>query len=124
MKAKLILIVDDDPDQIVILAAMLRGAGYDVVSSMAAEIALRKAAARKPDLILTDLSMPQTSGVQLTERLRADPAFARVPIVAVTAHVWDGIAQAAGTAGVDGFISKPYTRAHLLAEVEKHLDRP
>jgi two-component system cell cycle response regulator DivK len=120
-KEHLILIVEDNPDQLRILAEMLRAGGYKVASSLGAEPGLRKARALKPDLILTDLAMPQTSGVQLIDHLRSDPELRHIPIIAVTAYVWDSIAQAAGTAGVDGFIAKPYTRAHLIAEVEKYL---
>ncbi len=117
----LILIVEDNPDQLRILAEMLRAAGYKVTSSLGAEPGLRRAKSLKPDLILTDLAMPNVSGVELIDQLRADPATKHIPIVAVTAYVWDRIAQAAGNAGADGFIAKPYTRARLIEEVEKHL---
>jgi two-component system, cell cycle response regulator DivK len=117
----LILIVEDNPDQLHILAEMLQAAGYRVSSSLGAVPAMRKAKSLKPDLILTDLAMPQVSGVQLIDQLRTDPETAHIPIVAVTAYVWDSIADAAGTAGVDGFIAKPYTRATLIEEVRKHL---
>lgn len=120
-KEKLILIVEDNPDQLRILAEILRASGYKVASSLGAEPGLRKAKSLKPDLVLTDLAMPQVSGVQLIDQMRTDPETRHIPIVAVTAYVWDSIAQAAGTAGVDGFIAKPYTRARLLEEIEKHL---
>ena len=117
----LILIVEDNPDQLHILAEMLRTAGYQVATSMGAEPALRRAKTLKPDLILTDLAMPNVSGVQLIDQLRADSETKSIPIVAVTAFVWDRIAQAAGTAGADGFIAKPYTRARLIEEIQKFL---
>ena len=120
-KAALILIVEDNPDQLHILAEMLRAEGYHIASSMGAEPALRKAKSMKPDLILTDLAMPHVSGVELIDQLRTDPETSHIPIVAVTAFVWDRIAQAAGNAGADGFIAKPYTRARLLEEVRKYI---
>jgi len=120
----LILIVEDNPDQLRILAEMLRASGYKVASSLGAEPALRRAKALKPDLILTDLAMPNVSGVELIDQLRSDPETSHIPIVAVTAYVWDRIAQAAGNAGASGFLSKPYTRARLLEEVEKHIKKP
>lgn len=120
-QSALILVVEDNPDQLRILTEMLRAAGYKVASSLGAEPGLRRAKSLKPDLILTDLAMPNMSGVQLIDALRSAPETSHIPIVAVTAYVWDGIAQAAGNAGADGFIAKPYTRAHLIEEVEKHL---
>lgn len=123
-KRALILVVEDNPDQLRILTEMLRAAGYQVASSLGAEPGQRKAKSLKPDLILTDLAMPQVSGVQLIDRLRTDPETQHIPIVCVTAYVWDGIAQAAGNAGATGFIAKPYTRARLIEEVEKYLPAP
>lgn len=117
----LILIVEDNPDQLRILTEMLRAAGYKTASSLGAEPGMRKAKSLKPDLILTDLAMPNISGVQLIEHLRMDPDTRHIPILAVTAYVRDSIAQAAGKAGADGFIGKPYTRARLIEEVAKHL---
>lgn len=122
-RSALILVVEDNPDQLRILTEMLRTAGYKVASSLGAEPGMRKAKSLKPDLILTDLAMPQVSGVQLIDRVRNDPDTKHIPIVAVTAFVWDGIAQAAGNAGASGFIAKPYTKARLIEEVEKHLPK-
>lgn len=119
----LILVVEDNPDQLRILTEMLRAAGYKVASSLGAEPGIRRAKTLKPDLILTDLAMPQVSGVQLIDQLRTDPETRHIPIVAVTAYVWDGIAQAAGNAGASGFIAKPYTRAQLIEQVEKYLPK-
>ena len=120
-KPPLILIVDDNPDQLRILSEMLRSAGYDVASSNGGETGLRKAKTLNPDLVLTDLAMPYMSGVQLIERLRADADTADLPIIAVTAYAWHPIAQAASSAGADSVLSKPYTRAKLVEEIELRL---
>jgi len=121
---RVILIVEDNPDQLTILAEILRSEGYHVATSRGAEPGFRRAKTLKPALILTDLAMPHVSGVQLIDQLRTDPETKGIPIIAVTAFVWDSIAQAAGTAGADGFIGKPYTRARLLEEVRKYLPEP
>jgi CheY-like chemotaxis protein len=55
------------------------------------------------------------------EAIKGDPATQHIPVIAVTAHVWDGIAQSAGKAGCDGYISKPFTMKEVLEEVRKHL---
>ena len=120
-KSVLILVVDDDADHLDVAAQMLRDAGYRVASSRSAEAALSRAKVLKPDLILTDLAMPEVGGAAFIEHARADPALKNVPILAVTAHVWDEIAQAARNAGVDGFITKPFGRSELLNRVEKQL---
>ncbi len=119
-----ILIVEDDADSMKILSSMLTAAGYQVVRAYGGEDALRKVKAQKFDLVLTDLAMPKMSGVQVIEGIKKGAETKHIPVVAVTAFVWDQIAQSAGQVGVDGFIRKPFTAQQLLREVEKHLGAP
>lgn len=123
MKGK-ILVVEDDPDIMRILTHALTAAGYQVVPAYGGEDAIRKVKAQKPDLVLTDLAMPKVSGVEVIESIKRDPDTQQIPVIAVTAHVWDGIAQSAGQVGCDGYISKPFNAKHVVQEVEKHLKRP
>lgn len=116
-----ILVLEDDPDIMRILLHTLKAAGYVVIPAYGGEDALKKVKAQLPDLILTDLSMPKMSGVEVIETLKQDPETAHIPVVAVTAYVWDGLAQSAGQVGCDGFIAKPFSTKHLLKEVEKYL---
>ena len=123
MKAK-ILVVEDDPDIMRILTHALTAAGYQVVPAYGGEDAIRKVRAQKPDLVLTDLAMPKVSGVEVIESIKQDPDTQQIPVIAVTAHVWDGIAQSAGQVGCDGYISKPFNARHVVQEVERHLKPP
>ena len=120
-KSALILVVDDSPDHVDILSQMLRSAGYQVAASRSPEAALRRARALKPNLIITDLAMPEVNGVDLIEQIRNEPTLKDTPVIVVTAHVWDHLAQAAGKVGADAFISKPWIRSELIAEVQKQL---
>jgi len=112
-----ILIIEDDPDIMRLLSRTLSTAGYQVTQAYGGRDALRKAETIAPDLILTDLAMPQMSGVEVVEMLKGKPETAHIPIIAVTAHMWDNIAQSAGQVGVDGFINKPFSSKTLLREV-------
>jgi two-component system cell cycle response regulator DivK len=116
-----ILIVEDDPDVMRIITHALTAAGHRVIPAYGGEDAIRKAKAQPFDLVLTDLSMPKVSGVEVIESIKSNPATQHTPVVAVTAHVWDTIAQAAGQVGCDGYISKPFSPKHLVQEVEKYL---
>jgi CheY-like chemotaxis protein len=116
-----ILVIEDDPDIMRLLIRTLSGAGYQVVHACGGEDALRKIQAFVPDLVLTDLAMPRMSGIALIQMLKQNPETAHVPIIAVTAHMWDEIAQSAGQAGVDGFITKPFSSKTLLQEVAANL---
>jgi len=120
MAAK-ILVVEDEPDIMRIITHALTAAGYQVVLAYGGEDAIKKVKAQRPDLVLTDLAMPKVSGVEVIAAIKKDPETQHIPILAVTAHVWDGIAQSAGQVGVNGFISKPFNMKQLIAEVQKHL---
>lgn len=116
-----ILIVEDDADMMRVLAHALTHAGYEVIHGFGGADALRKVHTHKPDMVLTDLAMPKVSGVEVIEKIKEDPDVQHIPVIAVTAHVWDGIAKSAASVGCDGFISKPFTTQQLLKEVRKHL---
>jgi len=119
-----ILVVEDDPDIMQILTQALNSAGFKVIAAYGGEDAIRKVALHKPDLVLTDLAMPKVSGVEVIEAIKGDPATRHIPVVAVTAHVWDNIAQSAGQVGCDGYISKPFSTKQIIQEVYRHLKPP
>jgi two-component system cell cycle response regulator DivK len=106
------------------MSRTLEEAGYEVVRAFGAKDALRRIKMKAPDLILTDLAMPQVSGAQLIRVIKADPELRHIPCVAVTAHTYEGVGQLARQAGCDGFVSKPFRPARLLEEVVKHLGDP
>lgn len=121
MQQAKILVVEDDPDIMRILVQCLTTGGHQVVQAYGAEDALRKVEAQRFDLILTDLAMPKMSGVELIYDLKNNPQRKKIPVLAVTAHVWDAIAQSALRVGCNGIISKPFNTKQLLQEVHKHL---
>lgn len=120
MKPK-VLIVEDDPDCMCILSYALTGAGYRTVPAYGGEDAIRKAKKEEPDLVLTDLAMPKVDGVQVIYSIKHDPKTHHIPVVAVTAHIWDSIARGATQAGCDGYVTKPFKIEDLLAVVRKYL---
>ena len=119
-----ILVVEDDQDIMRILLHALTGAGFKVIQAYGGEDAIRKVKLHKPELVLTDLAMPKVSGVEVIDAIKGDPETAHIPVVAVTAHVWDNIAQAAGQVGCDGYISKPFSTKQIIQEVYRHLKPP
>ncbi len=116
-----ILVVEDDPDILRVVMHAVNAAGHEAFPAYGGADALRKVRTRAFDLVVTDLSMPKVSGVELIESIKRDPATRHIPVIAVTAHVWNGIAQSALQVGCDGFISKPFSAKQLLQEITKHL---
>jgi two-component system cell cycle response regulator DivK len=117
----LILLVDDFDDAREIYSTYLEFNGYPVRCAADGAEALSLARAESPAVILLDVRMPGMTGTDVMRTLRADPSFAQVPIVALTAHALDDERVAALEAGFDAVISKPCLPDELLAVIEQLL---
>ena len=116
-----ILVVDDTPHNVKLLADILGMKGYAVATATNGEEALAKVAAEMPDLILLDIMMPGLSGYDVCNRLRADPATSLLPIVLCTS-LDPGQERVKGIeAGADDFLTKPINQAELFARVKSLL---
>ncbi len=116
-----ILVVDDTPHNVKLLADILGAKGYAVSTAVNGEEALKKVASEPPDLILLDIMMPGLSGYDVCNRLRADPATALLPIVLCTS-LDPGQERVKGIeAGADDFLTKPINQAELFARVKSLL---
>ena len=110
----LLLIIDDDPDQLGLneLAA-LRAGGFHVITAEGATDAFQQIAARLlahlpvPDLIVSDLKMPEVNAIELTHKLRQHAAMRHVPVVLLTTSIYSGDHKAALAAGVVEVFQKP-----------------
>ena len=118
-----ILIVDDEPANLKILAAWLGDAGYRVIAAANGETALRLAArSPQPALILLDVMMPGLDGRSVLRRLRADAATAAIPVVLVTALGAEDDEEEGLVLGACDYIKKPVRQRILLARVRTQLD--
>jgi CheY-like chemotaxis protein len=103
-----ILVVEDNPANQMLAEAVLQGHGYFVRLAASATEALASLELERPDLILMDVQLPGQDGLSLTRQLKADPALASIPVVAVTAHAMVGDRQLSLDAGCVGHITKPF----------------
>jgi CheY-like chemotaxis protein len=118
-----ILVVDDNPANRRLAQAVLEGAGHEVHGAPDAENALVTIATVHPSLILMDIQLPGLDGLELTRRLKADPATQDIVILATTAYAMPGDKLKATEAGCDGYLTKPID-IHVLREVvSRHLER-
>ena len=106
-RAPRILVVDDSEAGLLLVSSVLQLAGFLVDTAGSSQEGLRQLKAREPDLILMDVQLPGQDGLALTRQLKADPATARIPIVALTAHAMATDRDLALAAGCNGYISKP-----------------
>jgi two-component system cell cycle response regulator DivK len=105
LTALVILIVDDDARNRKLARDVLRAAGFDTLEAASGEDAIALAREELPDLVLLDLRLPGLDGAETLQHLRAEPATARIPVVALTALA--GARQALAEAGFDGILEKP-----------------
>lgn len=116
-----VLIVDDNAVNIELASHVLNADGFTVVSATDADDAALLATAFRPDLILMDTQMPDVDGLELTQKLKADPATRHIMIVAFTARAMKGDAARLRAAGCDGYIAKPIDVATFAATVRSRL---
>lgn len=117
----LILIVDDDVDNLSLLAGLLSEHGAAVRLARKGSCALESASAAPPDLILLDTEMPDLDGYTICERLKADPRAAAVPVIFLSARSATCDIVRAFAAGAADYITKPFAVEEVLARVSAHL---
>jgi len=102
-----VLVVEDNPVNLELVAALLESEGCGVILAETADVSLRLAVTERPDLIVMDIQLPGMTGHEATRRLKANPATAAIPVVALTAHAMRGEEVRAREAGFDAFLTKP-----------------
>jgi len=111
-----VLVIDDDPEMVLLLERALEGSHYRVVGALSADDGLHRARETRPDAILLDVMMPETDGWRALHRLKSDPRTARIPVVMHTI-VAD---QALGfSLGATDYLVKPVEREHLLTVLDR-----
>ena len=118
---KLILVVEDQEDNRRILRDLLTSADYELVEACNGEEALAAMAKGLPDLILMDIQLPVMDGYEATRRIKADPATAAIPVIAVTSYALSGDEEKARAAGCDDFVPKPFSPRQLLEKIRQYL---
>lgn len=117
----LIMVVDDTAPNLKIMGSILEGVGYKTTFAMNGQQAIERLATVTPDLILLDWMMPEINGLEVCERLQANPQHQQIPIIFLTARQdRESCVQALETGAVD-YITKPFHRLELLARVRTHL---
>ena len=116
-----ILIVDDSPTNLKLAAEVLALSGFAVSTATTAEEALAAIETLTPALVLMDIGLPGMDGLTLTRRLKSNPRYRGLRIVAVTAFAMRGDAQRARDAGCDGYITKPIDTRTFAAQVAAYL---
>lgn len=115
-----ILVVDDDEIVRIILSETLRQDGFkNVFLAVNGKEGLETARKQRPDLVVTDIMMPQMDGFHLIQEIRDDPSLARTPIIVMTSR--EEMKELVSMAEVQGFIPKPFNREVMLETIKRVL---
>jgi len=119
--SKKILIADDEPHILQLLASRLKANNYTVVAAMDGMNTIRTAHMEQPDLILLDIKMPAGSGVSVFETLKKSVKTLTIPVIFITAHPSEEIRKMVLEMGAEDFIAKPFDSEELLKKIKKVL---
>lgn len=115
---KRILIVEDNPLNMKLFSAMVESQGYDVLQAPDGPRGLVMAGQQRPDLIIMDVQLPGMSGLEVTQKLKADEKTRHIPVIATTAYALKGDEQDIKASGCDGYMAKPIAISEFLTLIE------
>ncbi len=118
---KNIMTVDDSASVRQMVSFTLKGAGYGVIEAIDGQDALIKLKDKTVHLIITDLNMPNMDGIELIQKIRANPDYKFIPIIMLTTESQDSQKKEGRAAGATGWIVKPFQPEQLLAVTRKVL---
>jgi len=114
---KTVLIVEDNPLNMTLFNEVLRENGYETVQSVDGKNTLQLAREHHPDLIVMDIQLPETSGLEYTGMLKADDELKNIPVLAVTAFALKGGVERILAAGCDDVVAKPISIPAFLESI-------
>lgn len=117
-----VLIVEDEPDVLLLLENRVKAAGHDVESATDGETALEMIDLRRPKVIVLDWMMPRVSGIEVLERLRIDDPDHDVKVLMLTAKSQQSDIDRAYAAGADDYIVKPFSSRDLIERIASLAD--
>jgi two-component system chemotaxis response regulator CheY len=116
---KKVLVVDDSPSVRQQVGMALTQAGYGIVEGVDGQDGLSKAGTPGIALVICDVNMPRMNGLEMIEKLKADPKYAAIPVVMLTSEGQPALIDRAKKAGAKGWIIKPFKADLLVAAVKK-----
>lgn len=119
-----VLVVDDDPVILELLRINFEMEGFEVVSACDGRAGLERAVAEAPDLVISDIMMPNVDGLQMLQQIRADPGIAELPVVLLSAKAQQTEVQKGLDMGADDYVTKPFDPLELLDRVNALLAKP
>ncbi|MGV6874881.1 response regulator [Pseudochelatococcus sp. B33] len=122
--ASTVLIVEDNELNMKLFGDLLEAHGYSTLKATNGREAMELAAAHHPDLIIMDIQLPEVSGIEVTQWLKADAGLRAIPVIAVTAFAMKGDEERIRASGCEAYLSKPISVAKFLETVRTYAPAP
>jgi two-component system, cell cycle response regulator DivK len=122
MGKRLILVIEDNPDNLTLILDMLESLNYAVISAGNGQKGIELAAAQKPDVILMDLALPVMDGWSAAQHIKSNPELQHIPIIALSAHALAGDRERALESGCNDYLPKPINLTELTDLLTKYMD--
>ena len=119
---KTVLIVEDNELNMKLFRDLLQIHGYATIEARTGPEALERLTDHRPDLILMDIQLPEVSGLEVTQKIKADPELADIPVIAVTAFAMKGDEERIRQGGCEDYIAKPISVVSVPEKVKRYLD--
>ena len=116
-----VLYIEDNPDNMTLVKRVLEIEGYEVIEAATGSDGLMKASESGPDIIITDINLPDIDGYEVTNSLKENEHTAHIPVIAMTANVMKRDRESVFEAGCDGYIAKPIDIDELPEQIENFL---
>jgi two-component system chemotaxis response regulator CheY len=121
LMAKTFLVVDDSAAIRQLVSLSVTGAGYEVLIAQNGNEALQKLSQSRPDMVITDLNMPDMDGIELIRKIRSMPDYKFIPILMLTTEAQEEKMREGKQAGASGWIVKPFSSGQLLDVLKKFI---
>ena len=120
---KKILIVDDEPDIVMMTELRIKALGYDTITAKDGQEALNKAKQEMPDLIILDVMMPKMDGYKVCGLLKSDSRYKNIPIILFTARAQEVDRQTSVEVGADAYLNKPLNAEQMSTTIKELLEK-
>lgn len=114
-----ILVIDDTPDNLVVMQIVLKYHGAEVYTADSAEAGFELLKSVTPDVILLDIRMPKVNGIEMFHQLKGNPQTADIPVIAITAYAMDNDRERFMGMGFSGYMPKPFDMFTFVPEVQQ-----
>lgn len=116
---KRVLIIEDNPDNMVLITRFLEKFGYQTIQSFTGKQGIEMAVKEKPDFIILDIQLPDIEGTEVLKEIRKIEICKNIPIIAMTSYAMSGDREKLLSAGCNGYIEKPIDPDHIIAQLKQ-----